>query len=207
MPLASLFDESSFATLPPEEILSGFGEVMKTALLADAARTERLLELDPLEIEKGELRDICVFCRDVKLDIVGKDPMEKGLRKVLNLGHTAGHAFESLSHKKGKPVSHGAAVAHGLLVSLILSHRLLGLESRWVSRYAGWLRRNYGALPFSCADYDALWNLAIHDKKNRNITELSYTLISEPGHPHYDVMLSRSIFEESLDLYQELQGR
>ena len=75
-------------------------------------------------------------CVEIKEEIVEQDPLEKGLRKVLNFGHTAGHAFESLSFTRNAPLAHGEAVAHGILVELILSHTLKGLPSEEVHRYA-----------------------------------------------------------------------
>lgn len=208
MPLEVLADTASFSTLPSGEILSGFGEVIKTALLASEEMTESLLNLDPLEIDSVRMEEICRFCRDEKMRIVTADPTEKGLRKVLNLGHTAGHAMESLLLERGTPVPHGVAIAHGLLVSLILSHDLLGLDSSLVSRYATWLRRHYPALPITCRDYDRLWQLARHDKKNSGATDtLNFVLLSSPGHPTYDHPVGRPDLDAALDLYQELQGR
>lgn len=207
LPLLTLFDPSAFATLPQSEILSGFGEVVKTALIADQEMTRRILASDPLDMSEPQLAEICRFCRDEKMRIVSADPTEKGLRKVLNFGHTAGHPFESLSIEKGVPLPHGVAIAHGNLVSLILSMDLLGLVSEWISCYARWLRTFYPPLSISCADYTRLWELATHDKKNLSSSILSYTLVNPIGKPRYDCPVNFEQFRNSLDLYQELQGR
>ncbi|MDE6009875.1 MAG: 3-dehydroquinate synthase [Muribaculaceae bacterium] len=208
MPLGVLACVDLFGSLPPVELLSGFGEVVKTALLSDAGMTGRVLASDPAEVSGEFLDEVCRFCRDVKERIVSADPTEKGLRKVLNLGHTAGHAFESLMIGRGTPVAHGVAVAHGLLVTLILSNILRGLPATEVSRYAGWLRRNYPALPFTCTDYDAIWEIARHDKKNSgDEATLSFVLLEKLGCPSIDVPVDRRAFEAALDLYQEFQGR
>lgn len=208
MPLISLFDAESFSTLPDMELLSGFGEVIKTALISSAEMTRFVYSLNPLEADVEELNKICTFCRDEKLNIVAEDPSEKGLRKVLNMGHTAGHAFETLSYEKGCGSAHGVAIAHGNLVALILSNILLGLESADVSAYARWLRKYYPDSAITCKDYDALWEIARHDKKNGGDSKmLSYTLVSPIGTPHYDVKVSKEQFFEALDIYQELLGR
>lgn len=207
-PVAIFADTRSFSTLPPEEILSGFGEVIKTALIADRNLYNRLILSDPFEIKDPELTEICSVCKDIKSGIVEADPTEQGLRKVLNLGHTAGHAFESLMIEKGCGVPHGVAVAHGLLVTLLLSIENCGLNQKEVSRYAAWLRRHYPSLPFTCSDYDRLWQLARHDKKNNGAEDsLNFVLLESPGHPLIDRRICCSSFEQALDLYQELQGR
>lgn len=207
LPLDTLADAEAFPSLPDSEILSGFGEVIKTALIADAERSNRLLDLDPLEADTYTLADICRFCRNEKMRIVDLDPEEKGLRKVLNFGHTAGHALESLVLRRGHPVPHGVAVAHGILPALVLSMELCGLDKSVVSRYAAWLRKYFPPLGYTCADYEAIWSLASHDKKNIAPDILNYTLIEAPGKPRYDMAVSRPEFENALDLCQELAGR
>lgn len=206
-PVSVLADAESFSSLPPEEILSGFGEVMKTALISDEAMTRRLLNTDPLEAGVEVLDEVCRFCRKEKMRVVEEDPTEKGLRKILNFGHTAGHAIESLLIEKGMALPHGSAIAHGNLVALIISHLQEGMDNKWISEYAAWLRRNYPAAQFTCADYDRIWTLATHDKKNREANRLAYTLLKVPGEPLYDRPVDRDGFYTALDIYQELMGR
>ncbi|MDE7462529.1 MAG: 3-dehydroquinate synthase [Muribaculaceae bacterium] len=213
LPIATLFDADTFATLPDKEILSGFGEIAKTALLAGRARTMECLAVNQLEASADTMTRICAFCRDYKMDIVEKDPTEKGLRKVLNLGHTAGHAMESYLISKGQDIPHGIAIAHGNLVSLILSNILLGLDSKVVSQYSAWLKEYYPRLDIGCKDYASLWEIALHDKKNNIASSLSFTLL-EPNSPDstdwqpvYDRQVNRQQLEEALDIYRELLGQ
>ncbi|MDE6273264.1 MAG: 3-dehydroquinate synthase [Muribaculaceae bacterium] len=207
LPVAVLADAGSFGSLPHSEILSGFGEVIKTALISDEKMTRRFLAVDPADADAAILDEACRFCRREKMRIVEADPTEKGLRKVLNFGHTAGHAIESLLIEKGQGLPHGTAIAHGNLVALILSHLKEGMDKKWISEYAHWLRRNYPPAQFTCSDYDRLWTLATHDKKNRDAGHLAYTLISAPGSPVYDRPISRDDLYAALDIYQELLGR
>lgn len=207
MPVSTLADAESFATLPDMEILSGFGEVIKTAYISDADMTHRILRLDPLEADARELAEICSFCRREKMRVVDADPTEKGLRKILNFGHTAGHAIESLLLEKGKPLPHGVAVAHGILIALILSMMIEGLEKREITDYAQWLRRYYPAAEFTCADYDSILTLATHDKKNSHAGSFSFSLLRSIGDPTYDRSVSADQLKEALDIYQELMGR
>lgn len=206
-PLAVLADSTAFGSLPDSEILSGFGEVIKTALISDEKATLRHLAINPLEADAKTLGEASLFCRMEKMRVVEADPEEKGLRKILNFGHTAGHAIESLLIQKNAALPHGSAIAHGNLVALILSNLEMNLDSKWVSQYAAWLRNNYPEAMFSCFDYERLWEIASHDKKNSEAGYLNFTLISAPGCPHYDVRINKEQFYGALDIYQELTGR
>lgn len=208
MPIGVFADVGSFASLPPHEMLSGFGEVIKTAFISGSEMTDKVLVTDPLDTNEALLKELCDFCRNEKMRVVKADPKETGLRKVLNLGHTAGHAMEILMMDKDTSVPHGIAVAHGLLVSLVLSNMECGLPSSWVSSYAHWLRTYYPPLPFTCSDYPYLWEIARHDKKNSGVDNcLSFVLMKAPGDLCIDIPIDRHRLEKALDIYQELQGR
>ena len=191
----------TFATLPDIEILSGWGEAVKTALIADEEMTRRMLAEEPLEIPAARLSEYVDFCRRTKEQIVAADPTENGLRRVLNLGHTAGHAFESLLLELGRPTAHGVAVSHGLLTSLILSHLHAGLDKTWVSFYRTWLRDNYPSLRLNCGNIPRLMELARHDKKNDGSAGLlSCVLLQAPGVPIERVEIPEPLFAEALEL-------
>lgn len=207
LPVAVLVDAESFSSLPDSEILSGWGEVIKTALITDEGESRRLLGVNPLEADTAELARVCTFCRDAKMRVTQEDPTEKGLRKILNFGHTAGHAIESLMLEKGNPLPHGSAVAHGILVAMILSNIKKGLASQWVTDYAQWLRKYYPSANFTCRDYPRLLEIAHHDKKNVAGGDLSFVLLTAPGCPEYDCGVRDDEFSEALDIYQELMGR
>ena len=92
----------------------------------------------------------------MKRRIVEQDPFEQGLRRALNLGHTAGHAFESLALKRNSPVPHGYAVAWGMVVEAVLSHTEKGFPSAELYRLADYVCRHYGAFHITCDDYPEL---------------------------------------------------
>lgn len=207
LPRLSLFDAESFSSLPDVELLSGFGEVIKTTLISSPEMTRKIYSINPLDADLELLNEICAFCRDEKMRIVEEDPKEKGLRKVLNMGHTAGHAIEALSYEKNHPLAHGVAIAHGNLVALILSNIIKDLPANEVTDYARWLRKYYPDSGITCKDYNKLWKIAEHDKKNRGDGLLMFTLVHPLGAPLYDIPVTRPQFEEALDIYQELLGR
>ena len=139
---------------------------------------------------------------EVKERIVTEDPKETGLRKALNLGHTAGHAFESFAMQQGRPVLHGYAVAYGLVCELWLSAVKCGFPTEKLRQTVSLIRENYGQMAITCDDYPALINLMRHDKKNRDGI-INFTLLSDIG----DIRINQSVTDEdirqSLDFYRE----
>ncbi|MFW6065049.1 MAG: 3-dehydroquinate synthase [Candidatus Natronoplasma sp.] len=114
-----LIDPVFIGTLPEEEIKNGFGEILKYALL-----TEDVYDLLQGNIESIDV-DLIKSCVKYKIDIVQKDLREKGLRRVLNLGHTVGHGIEKLSEYE---VKHGEAVSKGLMVNSLIAEDLYGFD-------------------------------------------------------------------------------
>ena len=170
-----------FDTLPIEEMKSGFAEVIKHAMLSDRDEFHRLLDHDfTAPIDHDDLLERLRRSVQVKVDIVARDPNEQGERKALNLGHTVGHAFESLAMKRGKPVPHGYAVAWGLVTEAVLSHLKLNFPSEDVHLLGNFVRDNYRGFPFTCDDYDDLLELMRHDKKSRD-SEITCTLLTAIG--------------------------
>lgn len=190
-----------FDTLPREELLSGYGEMLKTGLIADAGLYNRLLDDRRWLDDTGMLRDDVMRCVEIKGEITQADPTEQGLRKTLNFGHTAGHAMESLCLEKGTPVPHGIAVAHGILVALILSHLVIGMESGYIYAYRHMLRGLYGRLNITCGDVPRLIRLMGHDKKNLQAGCPNFTLLRAPGDPVIDCHPSERDIRDSLDIY------
>lgn len=194
-----------FRTLPEREKLSGFAEMVKMAMISDPDTYRKILREEISPFEPDSLSTPLRQAVKEKIRITDADPTEKGLRKILNFGHTAGHAFESLMLEKGKPITHGEAVAHGILVALIISHSILHLPSQEIYLYANEiLKKYYTRLPVFCKDTDRLIELMLHDKKNPSPDEISFTLLSEIGKPHYDILLSPSHLRSALDIYLDL---
>ena len=171
-----------FDTLPMQEMKSGFAEVLKHAMLSDRNEFMRLLDHDfAAPIEHEDLLERLRRSVQVKVDIIARDPHEQEERKALNLGHTIGHAMESLATQRGKSVPHGYAVAWGLLTEAILSHLLLRFPSEDVHRLGNFVRDNYRDFPVTCDDYEDLLSLMSHDKKNRDKSGIACTLLAAIG--------------------------
>ena len=139
----------------------------------------------------------------VKKHIVEEDPTEKGIRRALNLGHTAGHAFESLALHRKSPIPHGYAVAWGLVVELVLSHMQLKFPSNELSRLATYIYENYGAFHITCDDYPSLIEFMRHDKKNDSANEINFTMLKNVGDIHIDCIAIEEDIKTALDIYRD----
>lgn len=195
-----------FDTLPLEEMKSGFAEVVKHAMLSDHDEFLRLLGHDfTAPIDHDDLLKRLRRSVQVKVDIVARDPDEQGERKALNLGHTVGHAFESLAMQRGTPVPHGYAVAWGLVTEAVLSHLLLKFPSEDVHRLGNFVRDNYRDFPFTCDDYDELLALMRHDKKSRN-GEITCTLLASIGDYRINQTVTPDDMTAALDILRDHLG-
>lgn len=173
-------------TLPLAELLSGIGELIKMAMLSDASLYNEILNGDLLadtDLLERALRNAA----EEKQRIVALDPRETGLRKILNFGHTAGHALEMLAASRGFRMSHGEAVAHGIDFALLLSESILGINPETRENYRkNILCRYYSPLPFSTEDAGELLQLMTHDKKNPTAGSISFVLLKNIARPVID---------------------
>lgn len=192
-----------FNTLPPGQLLSGYAEMIKHALITSREMTDRLLRYDVTAYDPTVLLDMLRESVSVKSDIVEKDFAEQGLRKVLNFGHTAAHAFESLAMDRRAPLAHGYAVAFGMLVALVLSRMTLDFPSARLHSYASYVADHYGAFAFSCDDYPRLLHFMHRDKKNRG-DAISCVLLRDIGDPVIDCQVSDADMTAALDIYRDL---
>jgi len=192
-----------FSTLSHEELLSGYAEMLKHGLISNAEIYNRLLARDVANIDADSLLQLLQESVMVKKRIVEEDPTEKGIRRALNLGHTAGHAFESLALQRKSPIPHGYAVAWGLVVELVLSHMQLQFPSNELTRLATYIYDNYGAFNVTCDDYPALIEFMRHDKKNDSVNEINFTMLKQVGDIHIDCVASEEDIKTALDIYRD----
>lgn len=186
----------------PEAVMTdGYAELVKTAMLSDQQLYRRVLDMKATVRDSDRLGEATRACARFKQEVVSLDPREKGLRRILNLGHTYGHAFESLLMERRRPVGHGTAVAHGLLCSLIMSHLALGLPSQEISFYRQFLHDNYPRLPIGCPDRDKILELISHDKKTGADGRPRMVLLEAIGKPVESYTPTDRDLSETLELY------
>ncbi len=199
---AVLVDTQFLRTLDAENLCSGYAEMLKHALLKDEKMWAEHLTFDLQNPDYDKLQCMVADSIAVKEDIVAQDPHEKGLRKALNLGHTTGHAFESLALARQTPVLHGYAVAWGLACELYLSARKTGFPVDKMRQTVSFIKENYGTFPLTCDDYEDIYNYMTHDKKNV-AGVINFTLLSDVGQLCLDTHATRDEIEEMLDFYRE----
>ena len=177
-------------TLNERDILSGLAEMMKYAFVSDASfldiDTDNYLEF----IEKAAM---------TKDEVVALDMRETGLRKILNFGHTIGHALESYYLDKENYLTHGEAVALGMYSSLYLSVKYCGLDEKWLFFYEMWFKGNLNLMNLNGFDVDAIYSYVSHDKKNKG-GKPRLVLISAPEKPMIDVEVSEYDIRESISI-------
>ena len=196
-----ILDTVFLKTLDEENILSGYAEMLKHGLISDEKMLGELLTFD---IEKPDLDQLkCMLAESVavKQRIVTEDPTEQGLRKALNLGHTAGHAFESLALER-KPVLHGYAVAWGLVVELYLCCAKTGFPTDKMRQAVSFIHEHYGKMTITCDDYPRLLELMHHDKKNVG-SAINFTLLGNVGDIRINQTATEDEIKEALDFFRE----
>jgi 3-dehydroquinate synthase len=163
-PVLVLIDPDVLANLPAEEVRSGMGEMIKHGVIG-APELFAEIEASPVGMKgEGLPGDWIARALRVKKEIVEQDPFEQGQRAVLNLGHTVGHAVETLS---GYDLRHGEAVAIGMVAAARIAVALSRADGALVERIEGVLRR--WGLPVRCPPFtvDEVWAAMAHDKKRR----------------------------------------
>lgn len=200
-PKAVFIDPVFLKTLPASEIRSGFAEIFKHALIADALLWEKLHALR--ELGNVDWMGLLPPSLAVKKRIVEEDPHERGLRKALNFGHTIGHAVESFSLKTEQPLLHGEAVALGIVCESWLSWKLAGLPEPDLREIVAFVRRFYEPFFFKPDDFSQLLDLMKKDKKNdRN--RINFSLLPAIGSVIVDVFCEEKLIEACLAFYLEV---
>lgn len=197
-----ILDTHFLRTLDSRNIRSGYAEMLKHGLISNDDDLLELLRFDIHEPDLNALSALVAKSVAIKERIVAEDPFEQGLRKALNLGHTVGHAFESLALSDGRPVLHGYAVAWGLVCELYLSVRRCGFPSARLHQVTQFVRETYGIFNFDCKQYDRLYELMTHDKKN-SAGRINFTLLGAVGDVRVNQQVTKDDIFEALDYYRE----
>ena len=189
-------------TLDAGNLASGFAEMLKHGLISTEEHWAKLMCYDLGNPDLEMLQSLIMESIRTKEHIVEQDPKEQHIRKALNLGHTLGHAFETLAMRRGTPCLHGYAVAWGLIGELYLSHLREGFPADKLRQTVAFIKEVYGTFDFSCKQYDELYALMLHDKKNVG-TEIRFTLLAAIGDIRIDRTATKEEIFEMLDFVRE----
>ena len=186
-------------TLEERQITSGFAEMLKHGLIKDSEYWESLKSgVDHTHTDSIQ-KSIAI-----KNEIVLQDPTELGIRKILNFGHTLGHAIESyfLDHPEKPALLHGEAIAIGMILEAYLSHKLKGLSKLSLDDIKTTFLRHFERVIFSEDDLKIIIDLMKHDKKNAH-GNINFVLLQDIGQAVIDVKVPESHIESAFAYYNE----
>ncbi|MFC6267509.1 3-dehydroquinate synthase [Frigoriflavimonas asaccharolytica] len=196
----SVFANPNFLkTLPQKELISGFAEMLKHGLVDSKNHWENLIQIEEITVDS-----ISAYIKEsmmIKQNIINQDFHEKNIRKILNFGHTIGHAVESLFLRSGNPISHGEAVAIGMICETRLSYleNLIDLE---LSNHI--IDKIFNYFPKKNLNFviDDILALMKNDKKNKN-SKVMFSLITSVGNCSYNVECAEKNIKNSIEFYSK----
>jgi 3-dehydroquinate synthase len=201
-PEAVYVDTIFLKTLNKRELLSGFAEMIKHSLLDSAAHWKKVKDFSFNKLDN--LAPLIEKSIAFKNSVIKKDPDEKGFRKILNFGHTIGHAIESFSLESDrKELKHGEAVAIGMIAELYLSVKKAGFPKHKTSEIESFIIGLYPVFPFDSTDINRLIEIMRSDKKNSS-NRISFSLLKDIGNPGYDFYINGSEINEALVYYRHI---
>ena len=200
-PKAVFIDPVFLNTLTERELRSGFAEVIKHGLIADK---DYFSQLAKTGLKQRNWRTVIARSVEIKRSVVAKDPQENGLRKILNFGHSIGHAIESYYLNTANHLLHGEAIVIGMICEAYLSKKILGMTSTELNNICDTLLQIYPDLKIDQNDFTAIIKLMYQDKKNVD-GFLNHSLLYAIGHATYDISVIEKDVMEALSFYLKLK--
>jgi 3-dehydroquinate synthase len=197
-PTAVIMDVDVLETLPERQIQNGMAEIIKHGLILDKEFFEKVTGKDFRMFGKEELIEILAKNSEIKSSIIIEDPMEKGKRKILNFGHTIGHAVESLSLKTDNPLFHGDAVSIGMVAEANISKEMGLLSDGEFKQIVQVLKKAGLPISYSGLNKDEVRKLMRSDKKTDS-GELNLSLLRGIGNCIYNQQPSEEIVAKGID--------
>jgi 3-dehydroquinate synthase len=194
-----IINEKFLESLPQEELDAAFAEILKYGLIIDEAFYHSLNE-KPKIPEMKRLIEKCIY---IKEEITWKDPLEKAERKLLNFGHTFGHALESIALDQGNEILHGDAIASGIIIASYLSTVKSGLPYASFQNIVN--KINKLCSPVSLANYnkEEIIKYLYQDKKNA-YGNIRMVLLKDIGSAVYDVIVQPEEINLALDFIKNI---
>ena len=201
-PSEIILDRDYLTTLSKDEFLNGYAEVFKHSLLTNKKELNfnSLLKLDFYK----DVTFVIEKYSEIKKEIVESDRFESNQRKVLNLGHTIGHAVESYSYMTSSlnELKHGEAIIVGLITELYISHKKLNFPLEDLENIKKTFSEYFNAVTFSDKDVEQIHDLMIYDKKNEG-DKVNFVLMKNIGTPVVDQQITKELFIESFRFYSK----
>ncbi|OFX73892.1 MAG: 3-dehydroquinate synthase [Bacteroidetes bacterium GWE2_29_8] len=197
-----IIDPDFLDTLDKRNIYSGFGEIIKHALIYDKKYWNKIKLIDLNNI--SEIKATILNSVNIKVEIVQKDPKEEGLRKILNFGHTIGHSLESIFLNSSKDfLYHGEAIVAGIICELYLSMIKLNFKEEEASDIIKFIKPNFKLNKIKKSNYDLLIDFMQNDKKNTN-DNIAFSLLNDIGNCSFNIFCSQDEIIQSFDYYNKI---
>lgn len=187
-------------TLDARQLRAGFAEMIKHALVAGKTHWNKIKEVHPSDTD--EVSVLVPRSIEIKNRIVLSDPRESGKRKVLNFGHTIGHAIESYALGASVSLLHGEAVAAGMICEAYLSSAVSGLPADQLAEITDFIAGLYPAMKIPKGKDKELLRLMRHDKKNTG-GNINFSLLKEIGKCVVDQQCEEELIIEALGYYRQ----
>lgn len=203
-----IVDIDFLRTLPLEELLSGYGEVIKHATLMGGDAWREVCRIgDPVGLMDEEWQMLIEKSIAYKTAVVEADPKEQGLRRILNIGHTVGHALEAYAYQNEfrRTLPHGEAVVFGLIIESYITMCQIGGNKEYIRQLMTLARDLYSPFFFTCKDYSELLRLMRCDKKNAAGT-ITIMGVVAPGNIQPVELADEGVVKEGLDFLRETFG-
>lgn len=196
-PIGVIIDINTLKSLPKREFNSGFAEIIKHGLISDKDYFDFVTSKKPDEFLPQELEEIIYKSCQIKSTVVSQDEKENGLRKILNFGHTIGHAIESLSLKTDKPLLHGEAVSIGMVAEAKISQLIGNISESDFQQIKKVLGDSGLPIKTDISGIDHIMEKITHDKKSEK-GQVNWTLLKKIGEGVINQQVSSEIVVEAL---------
>ncbi|WP_298369069.1 3-dehydroquinate synthase [uncultured Lutibacter sp.] len=199
-PQMVLIDTRFLNTVIEREIRSGLAEIIKYGLTYDVKIWDKINNFSELSVEN--ISSLIHRSIEIKNEVVTEDPKEHGIRKILNYGHTLGHAIESyfLDSENKENLTHGEAIAIGMITEAYLSEKLLNFPTKTLEDIKKSIIAKYGKVIIETSDYDGIIELLIHDKKNVS-GQVNFVLLTDLEKYKFNCKVEKSLLIEALNYY------
>ena len=193
-----IVDPEFLASLPKRELRSGFAEVIKHCIIRDEKKLDQILNSN---WEKSDWLEIVKHSIKIKSKVVNEDMKEDGPRKILNFGHTIGHAIETTYMNKENRFLHGEAISIGIICEAYLSHKLNKLSTSDLNKIVDIIKNVFDNNTIEY--FEEIVRNAYHDKKNID-DKIRTCILNKIGQCEYDHEISPNHIIESLEYYNNI---
>jgi 3-dehydroquinate synthase len=196
-PALTMLHSGFLKTLPSAELRSGFAEIIKHCLISDESMWKNISKKT---LEEQDWDALVKHSVAFKANVTTEDPREKGLRKILNAGHTIGHAVESYLLESGHRILHGEAIAIGMIAENYIAVKKQLLTREAFDETSAFILKIFGKVPLNDVQISAAAKLTVQDKKNKG-NKILCVLLEGIGKARWDVEISEAEVKEALAFY------